>query len=715
MLALATSMLVGCSGAGGGLVPEPAPLPIRPEVVAEQPAAAVAALKTGVVTASTGPVILKGTGQLVALPREEQIPSLVEGDGYQLNFTETDIATIVGSILGEALGLRYVIDPNVKGTMTLQTSSALSGEEILPALEAALRVHGASLVIVNGIYQVVPIRDAIRRVTKFRGPGALGGPGYSIQIVPLRFISVVEMEKALRPFAPDEGIVRVDEGRNLLLLAGTGQELETMLDLVDIFDVDWLSGMSFALFPLDYVEPTTLADELGEIFSKRGSPIADIVHFVPLARLNALMVVTPQPDYLTAIEQWIQRLDVGVSMPGRQIYVYEVQNGRASALAESLNKILSLSGQELDSVAVTSVTPEQPTGSMQPVDPVRRESVSLPEATAFDQGALRIVPNEESNSLLILGSPAEYLTIETALKKLDVVPLQVLIEASLAEVALTDDLRYGIQWSYESGEGPIILSEADSGGVLQSFPGFSYLYTGRESIRAVLNTLESITDVNVISSPKLLVLNNHEAQLQVGDQVPVAVQSSVSTDTSGAPIVNAVEMRDTGVILYVTPRVNKSGLALLDITQEVSDVVATTTSTINSPTIQQRKLSSTVAVRDGETIALGGLIRETGSTSQEGLPLLRRIPLLGNLFGSTATNRRRTELIVLITPRVLRSAHEAAIAMKELREKFRAIGESEALWNERQLSKEIYLELTDEQKDSPLPPAVERNRTDTSE
>jgi general secretion pathway protein D len=275
--------------------------------------------------------------------------------------------------------------------------------------------------------------------------------------------------------------------------------------------------------------------------------------------------------------------------------------------------------------------------------------------------------------LLIYATPSEYAVVENAVKRLDTMPIQVMLEASLAEVTLNDDLRFGLQWSAIGGDGLMTLSEASTGAINQQFPGFSYLFTGKPDIRAVLNSIETITDVNVISSPKLLVLNNHEANLQIGDQVPITVQSSVGTINNNAPIVNSVQLRDTGVILRVTPRANKSGLVLLEIAQEVSDVVPTTSSSIDSPTIQQRKISSSVAVRDGETIALGGLIRESRTKSRGGIPLLRHIPGLGALFGSTSNNSRRTELIILITPRVMRSSQDVGATMDDLRKEFRKI------------------------------------------
>lgn len=686
--------LSACTGSGKSVRPPQAAVPAVTQSAAAAPPEA---------SSPRVPIIVEGTGQLVGTPQEPRTAPAAVRAGYQLSFVDTEIASVVASVIGEGLGLAYVVDPQIKGTMTLQASRPLAKDEVLPALEAALNMQGIALVEANGVYQVVPAKDASRRVAGLRGIGQRGA-GYGIQIVPLKYVSVADMEKALRPFAPDGGILRVDEARNLLLLAGSSRELAVMLEVVRTFDVDWLAGMSFGLYPVEYVDAKTLADELGTIFADSKNPIGNVVRLVPLNRLNSLMVVTHEPGYLKEVEGWIKRLDMGVSAPGRRIYVYDVQNGKADDLAGSLNKILSIAGdsassdrpQSRGSVFNSAAGFNSGGGSSfagglgggirsgsgagsNPMLPQLRVNEQEPERFAADSspaatpGALKIVPNVENNALLINATPSEFASIESALKRLDVLPIQVLIEASLAEVTLTDDLKYGIQWSYQSGDGPIVLSEVASGAISPQFPGFSYLFNSRTDIRAVLNAIEAMTNVNVISSPKLLVLNNREAELQIGDQVPITVQSSISTVGDTAPIVNSVQLRDTGVILRITPRVNKSGLVLLDVAQEVSDVVPTTSSNIDSPTIQQRRVSSTVAVHDGETIALGGLIRDSHTRSRGGVPYLRKIPLLGDLFGSTGKNNRRTELIVLITPRVIRSAQESNLMMDELHDQFRGL------------------------------------------
>jgi general secretion pathway protein D len=651
--------------------------------------------------------IYAGTGTLIGSPlsQSSSAPRPNAKDGIQLAFTDVDINQVAASVLGEALGLNYSIDPSVKGTMSLRSSRPLSAEELLPALEAALRIQDLALVQVNGTYHVVPVKDAPRRVTSINPPADRTQAGFSIQIVPLQFTSPVEMEKILQPFAPPGGVMKVDEARNLLLLAGSSRELDTMLDVVKTFDVDWLAGMSYGFFNLNYVDAKTAVTELSEIFADPKSPLAGVVRLVPITRLNTILVITPQQKYLQAVETWIKRLDVGGTSAGRRIYVYDVQNGRAEDLAKSLNKILSLptmeEDQPLQSRQRFSMNGSSSSGSSfnsgtnSGLAPGYNSSLNQGGSAALNglyppllgssggqlglnqntakQGDLRIVANNDSNSLLVLATPAEFSVIEAALTRLDAPSRQVLIEASLAEVTLNDQLRYGIQWNYNGKKGPITLSDAANGAVSQSFPGLSYLFTGSTNIRAVLNALETVTTVRVISSPKLVTLNNHEAQLQVGDEVPIATQSAVSVTNADAPIVNSVQMQDTGVILSVTPRVNKNGLVEMDITQEVSNSVPTTTSGIDSPTIQQRKLSTTVVVKNGDTIALGGLITESKTKSKSGVPYLQKIPILGALFRDTDNQTIRTELILLITPRVMRDDNEFQNVMDDLRNEFKTL------------------------------------------
>jgi general secretion pathway protein D len=298
---------------------------------------------------------------------------------------------------------------------------------------------------------------------------------------------------------------------------------------------------------------------------------------------------------------------------------------------------------------------------------------------------VRIVADEKNNNVVIFARPRDYQMIEETLTKLDVVPLQVLIEATIAEVTLTNDLQYGLQYFIHEHSNQFIFGSTTASitsatSLSGIFPGFNYILRGSNA-NVVLNLLSAITNVHVVSSPELLVLDHQTASLLVGNQVPIPTAQVQSTVTSGAPLVNTIQYVDTGVILKVSPRVNVSGLITLDIGQEVSSVANdATTATTNAlgPTISQRRIQSTITVQDGETVALGGLIQDSNSLTKTGLPFLSEVPVLGALFRSTDHSVARTELLVLLSPRVLHNPADARAATEELRNRLRALEASGA-------------------------------------
>jgi general secretion pathway protein D len=402
-------------------------------------------------------------------------------------------------------------------------------------------------------------------------------------------------------------------------------------------------------------------------------------------------VISPQPRYLDQMQRWIARLDRPGVGSDRRIFVYAVQNGRASDLAATLKKVLyggnggsatsaTGSGDTGDTTDHTA-PPTPPAGagappasSAPPIPGGNSSLVNDSDNSGAPAGAATITADETNNAVVIYGTPQEYQTIEAALRQLDAAPLQVLLEAAIAEVTLTNNLQYGVQYFYQpSDKHTFGLSNSDSINIGQVFPGFSYMFSEGTNIRVVLNTLAQVTHVEVVSSPEILVLNNHTATLQVGDQVPIATSQAVSVIGNSSPIVNTIEYRATGVILKVTPRVNQGGMVTMEISQEVSDVASTNTSTLDSPTITQRKIDSTIAVQDNETIALGGLIKNSTTRGSSGLPYLSELPVVGGLFGTKNNKVERTELIVLITPHVIDNLQKARAVTEELRRKLPAI------------------------------------------
>lgn len=436
-----------------------------------------------------------------------------------------------------------------------------------------------------------------------------------------------------------------------------------MIRTIDSFDVDSMSGTIFAIYRLDQVTPEQLVAELKQVFQPPIELIGTRVRLIPMERIKAVLGIAKRQSDLELVEEWIRRLDVSTKSGGRRLYVYNVQNGNAKDLASSLQFVLT--GQ---ATAGTSKPPasEPATGMANASATPLGNQASNNVSASGSENLSRIGSNDENNSLLIFSTDQEYRLIRDALSKLDILPRQVMIEAILAEVTLNDSLRYGVQWFFNSGANSYTFSSSQSNSIGSQFPGFSYVYAGMPDARIVIDALQSKTDVKVLSAPRLAVLNNQKASLQVGDQVPIRTQVSQGTITANAPVISSIQMLDTGVILEVTPRVNDNGNVILDVTQEVSEVTATTSSGIDSPTVQRRRLHSVIATRDGATVALGGLIRENAARDHSGFPLLQDIPLVGNLFRTNSTTSRRTELIVLLVPHVMRNNEETETVVDSL-------------------------------------------------
>lgn len=641
----------------------------------------------------------QGNGMLARSAPIESPDSILSDEGrISLNFVDADVGEVVDVVLGDILGANYIVDPEVQGLVTLRTAEPLPRNAVLPTLESVLRLNGIVLVERDEVYSVLPAAKAPATYSSTGSEPFQGQVrGHGVQVYPLRYATASAIHQIIQPFLGPNQQVVVDDTRNVLIFSGTSQELHDLQELARVFDVDWMKGMSFALLPVDATDSVTMATEMQTVFGEGlGGPSQGMIRFVPIERLNAVLAISPQASYLKQAELWVERLDRRDQRAGRQIFVYYVKNGRATELAEVLSQVFATSSRSLNAEflapgaeAVTlgeapqlARAPDGPqidAGEGEPLRPAELLGESLSGGGSIQVGRevqessdINVIADERNNALVVLATTAEYEMIEAALDRLDIIPLQVLIEATIAEVTLNDTLEYGLQWFFGSGDVSGSLSNNPLGAVLPTFPGFNFV-VDTSDVRAVLSALTEITEVRVISSPQLMVLDNQSARLQVGDQVPIATRASTSVIDDEAPIVNDIELRDTGVILEVTPRVNASGLVTVDVVQEVSEVTQTTTSDIDSPTIEQRRVESTVAVQSGNTIALGGLIRDRTEDSTSGVPLLSDIPILGNLFKSNAELSRRTELLVLITPRVVRNATEAKEVTEELRRRLSTV------------------------------------------
>ena len=653
--------------------------------------------------------VIEGSGRFVGEPPAGAIgrPSEDVADGVTLNLVNVPAPQAAKTILGDILSVKYTVDPGIEGKITIQTPKPVARSAVIDLFQAALRSNNAALVNTNGLYRIVPIDHAVvgASIRTDETPDSEELIGSGLKVVQLKYVSASEIRRVLETIAPRGGIVRTDDSRNLITLSGNRQDIGAMMDAIALFDVDVMKGMSFAIVPVKTSQPEAIAGELKTVFaSDRDGPMAGLVQFLPNKRLGAILVISPQPQYLRRAETWIRRLDAQAQGSEKQLFTYAVQNRRAQELVDVLQSMFSSEGggtAQRRNVAPTyqeasvqsAPASQQPSGLTSAISgfsktsasasaapsgsnrsPVASETGNASSGSAVQFGAdtatagprVKIVADEAKNAILIEATKADYQRVLQVIGNLDAIPNQVLIEATIAEVTLNDDLKFGVRWFMQKKNASLTFTDQASGALGSVFPGFSYALSAA-NVAATLDALNQITSVNIVSSPSLTVMDNKPAVLQIGDQVPITTQSATSVLTTGAPIVNSVSYKDTGVILSMTPRINDSGRVLLDIEQEVSSVAQTTSSSIDSPTIRQRKIKTSVAVNDGDALVLGGMIQDSKSISRSQIPIFGDIPFLGNAASSKDNAIVKTELIILIRPHVIRTLNEARSVTEEYR------------------------------------------------
>ncbi len=629
------------------------------------------------------PELYLGNGRFFSQTKQRRNGPSAGSKKFNLNFDDADLGEVCKVILGDILHENYVLNPKVGGTVNLQTSRPLNGSELLPTLEMLLQVNNAVLTYQDGVYQIQPQAEALGNsaFTAFNAFNNKIPAGFQIRVIPVRNVAAEELAGIIKPLLQDKTILNINSERNILLAAGTGNELERILEMVRSFDVDTLKGRSFGLFPLHKVDAEKIISELEQVFNLQEGQ--HFIQFIAIERLNAILAITRQPRKLQQIKGWIMRLDRANVTSGGGVNVYRVQHVDATKLAETLNNIFSqVSANSRAASAVAGRKTIQITNK-------QKNAVELKKSRSLsvaNLGEVKVIADEPNNSLIIVATAQDYAVVQRIIKRLDVMPLQVLIDATIVEVTLSDKLKYGIKWFLQHQNGG--NNAASSGGLDLTKTasnlatgiatgGLGYAFVSNSSdIRAVLEANASDNKTNVISAPSLMVLNNHEASIQVGKQVPILSSQSTntsSTNNNGTVVTNTIQMRDTGITLNIKPRVNANGLVIMEIDQKADDVLSTTTNGINSPSFQQRQIKSSVAVQSGQTIVLGGLISEKNTHDKNGVPLLYKLPLVGALFGETTKNKERTELVILITPRVVRDRQNARLITNEFQRKLTGI------------------------------------------
>jgi general secretion pathway protein D len=671
-----------------------------------------------------------------------RVSTIAAGPDVTLDFADTDIREIVKQVLGGILKVNFTIDPAVRGTATVQTPKPIPRSELLPTLEALLSQNGATLIETGNLYRVMPSASALAAPSL--GQGTTAGT----DVIGLHYASAKDLDKILEPYVGDGARIQADIARNALIVSGEPDARATVRNLIHAFDIDVLAGQSYALFPVSSGDPAKVAEELQKVFQTEGDgALNGVVRVIPMERVNAVLIVSPQPRYLDEARRLFHLVDLAQTETARSWHVYYVQNGQSGDIANLLQRAFTPDHVTAKAESTGSTAPGQgqsefnnssgggSTGgssgglgssggsgtsgglgsggglgssgglgsgsgssgaggglgqSRQTEGAAAGDESSSPATESLSEGSdsgagsgsqtntIRIIQNRTNNAILIFATPSEESTIEAMLRKVDILPLQVRIDATIAEVTLNDSLQYGTQFSFKGHGIEGLLTNAATSGTSTSglnnaltgiAPGFNIARIGGSGdAQAVLSALASVSDVRVLSAPQVMVLDNQPARLLVGNLVPYLTQSAQSTLTANTDVINSVDYRETGVILDVIPRVNSGGLVSLDISQEVSGVASESTGSLGSPTFSERKIRTKVVVQNGETVGLAGLITDTTSRENDGIPYLKDIPILGTLLSNQNNTRTRTELVVLITPHVMQDQRDARSLTEDLRE-----------------------------------------------
>jgi len=681
---------------------------------------------------NSGPVapqrqIINGSQRFVRPPAAAKGGSDEGGGDIVFNFTNQPIEAVINTVMGDLLHENYSIAQGVSGDVSFSTSKPVNKKEALSILETLLSWTNNAMIRQGNRYVILPAAQAVAGKLVPEMTVSQPSNGLSARLYPLKYISATEMQKLLKPFARDNAFLLVDPSRNVLSLAGTPEELANYQDTIDTFDVDWLKGMSIGVYGLQRASVAELMPQLQKMFGPdSGMPLAGMVKFLPNERTNSVVAISAQPEYLREVGDWIKTIDEGGGNEP-QMYVYDVRNMKATDLAKYLRQIYgngqikddsaakvapglrtttlsSLNGSNSSGIGSTGTTGLTSTGtqglsggnslnnnSMQSGDDDsdgddQQDDSAASATTGGQQKSLddstRITAQKASNQLLVRTRPAQWKEIESAIKRLDNPPMQVQIETRILEVKLSGELDLGVQWylgklAGNSSSTTVANTSGSQGALggggagLGSTDSLFYSFVS-SNLQVALHALETTGRTQVLSAPSLVVMNNQQAQIQVGDNIPIS-QTTVNTSTSDTTL-SSVEYVQTGVILDVTPRINPGGLVYLDVQQQVSDAdTSSETTTQTNPNISTRSVSTQVAVQSGQTVLLGGLIKQDNSETASSVPYLGRIPGLRWLFGSTTKSKDRTELLVLITPRVVTSNSQARQVTDDYRQQMQLI------------------------------------------
>ncbi|MBN1830318.1 MAG: hypothetical protein JW884_14395 [Deltaproteobacteria bacterium] len=601
------------------------------------------------------------------------------GDIVTFNFDDADLYEVIRT-MSDLLKLNIIFDVPVKGKVTIHTAGGIRKEYLSTLFYQILEANGLTAVKEGELHRIVKMKEASRLSLSFNvGKKAEDLPAEDkviLQIVPLQYIAATEMTKLLTPFISTEGTMVVHETSNTLLVVDKGLNIFKILKLVEVFDVNLFDKICHRFYPLEFMVADDAAKVLREVVAPYATGRKDEVKFIAIERLNTLVVISSNPLIFDKMDFFVRQLDVPGGQVEPQIYVYSVQNGMAAQLSTLLNAIFGaqttkdVKGSKKEARPTNPLSreaaAEKPKEGAKASEATVQETLSTTGGASSIKGTVTITADEVRNALIIEAVPRDYFIIEKILKRLDVMPRQVLIEATVAEVTLTEGTELGVEWTFKkdpwTSTGSLNASIGAAG--LQYAIGLSSRW------QTAISALADQKKVNILSSPHILASDNKEARIDISTEIPVA-STEYQIQTNADPLIETnIQYRDTGLILVVTPHINENGLVTMDIKQEVSETSANVSvGGKDYPSFFKRAVNTTLTVKHGQTLVIGGLIKETKSDDAKGLPCLINIPVLRYLAGKEKKGTDKTELIIMITPRVIASVDDVDAVTEEFKSK----------------------------------------------
>ena len=611
--------------------------------------------------------VLQYDGLQETVPGPQQAAS---EDVVELNYEQADLRLVLEE-LADALDISIIIDPTIDNKVSLRTSATrpLGQADIWPLIRLLSRDAGIVLNREGNIYNARKISSALP--VEIATPDTLGqGTAARIlQITPLTYISPEAALQVVQPLLAPDGEVRTLVGNGTLAISGSESQLQRINELLFLIDADPFQNQGIHLYQLFNANAVEVANELAEILLLiEGTTPAYQVRGIE--RINAILVTAPATRGFEEISRWIQILDADGQEQVEQLFHYQVNNLIATELADTLSNVF----EDDDNDEALAIPNRGNDNSPADVEAVEVSDDVAATTTAVSANLrVKIVADEATNSLLIRSTARDYRQLLTTINQLDAVPLQVMINAVIAQITLSDATKFGVDWSRIAANSAVDTISTDTSTSFVPRAGLGgLLFTksfidGASQVDATLNAIAINNDVQLLARPSLTVANNQEGDIQIGSQVPV--EQGQSLGNAGVSTTN-IQYRDTGIVLSITPQINNDGIVNLIIRQELSSVDGGATGVNNNPVFNNQEINTTVVVRDGENVVLGGLIQTDTENLNSGVPGLNRVPLLGRLFSYQQETTERRELFIVLRPEIINLNAELGLEYQDILDRF---------------------------------------------